>query len=267
METFKLTKYYAKRRGVRYPWSFLRQKERFAAVDKVSIKVKQGEIFGILGPNGAGKTTFLKLLATLTLPSSGRALINGYDTVAQEKMVKSSIGVINSEERSFYWRLSGRRNLEFFARLYNLNSKQIQGKIEELAHLFGVCEILDARFGEFSSGTKQKIAIMRGLLHDPRILIMDEPTQNLDPSAVHSLHLIIKEKVVREQGRTVVLATQRLEEARELCHRVAIIDKGLIRFCGTIAEFQRIAGYNEVLTEPSSLKKIFIKFINPEESS
>ncbi len=235
-------------------------------VNKVSIEVKQGEIFGLLGPNGAGKTTFLKLLATLILPSSGKALINGYDTVAQEKMVKSSIGVINSEERSFYWRLSGRRNLEFFARLYNLNSKEIQGKIEELAHVFGVQGILDARFGEYSSGTKQKIAITRGLLHDPQILIMDEPTQGLDPGSVHSLHQIIKEKIVGEQDKTVILATQRLEEAKELCHRVAIIDKGLIRFCGTIPEFQRITGYNEALTQPPSLEKIFIKFINSEES-
>ena len=262
-----MTKYYAKRRKVRYPWSFLQKKERFAAVNKVSIKVKQGEIFGILGPNGAGKTTFLKLLATLILPSSGKALVNGYDTVAQEKMVKSSIGVINSEERSFYWRLSGRRNLKFFARLYNLDSKQIQGKIEELAHLFNVQEILDARFGEYSSGAKQKIAIMRGLLHDPQILIMDEPTQSLDPNTVHSLHLIIKEKIVREQDKTVILATQRLEEAQELCHRMGIIDKGLIRFCGTIPEFQRITDYDEVLTELPSLEKMFIKFINSEESS
>jgi len=245
----------------------LRKKGQFAAVNKVSIKVKQGEIFGILGPNGAGKTTFLKLLATLILPSSGKALVNGYDTVAQEKMVKSSLGVITSEKRSFYWRLSGTRNLKFFAGLYNLNSKQIQGKIEELAHLFNVRELLDARFGEYSSGTKQKIAIMRGLLHNPQILIMDEPTQSLDPSTIHSLHLIIKEKIVREQGKTVILATQRLEEAKELCHRIAIMDKGLIRFCGTITEFQRITGYNEVLTEPPSLEKIFIKFINSEESS
>lgn len=210
----------------------------------------------------------LKLLATLILPSLGKALVNGYDTVAQEKMVKSSIGVINSEERSFYWRLSGRRNLEFFARLYNLNSKQIQVKIEKLANLLNMQQgILNARFGEYSSGIKQRMAIMRGLLHDPQILIMDEPTQNLDPSTVHSLHLVIKERIVREQGKTVILATQRLEEAQELCHRIAIIDKGLIRFCGTIPEFQRITGYSEALTQPPSLEKIFIKFINSEESS
>jgi len=265
VETFELTKYYRRGKKARFFRSFLGKRKRFAAVNKVSIKVKQGEIFGILGPNGAGKTTLLKLLAALILPSSGEALVNGYHTVTQEKMVRSSIGVINSEERSFYWRLSGRRNLEFFARLYNLNSKEIKRKIEEIAQLFGVQDILDTRFGEYSSGTKQKIAIMRGLLHNPKILIMDEPTQGLDPVSIHSLRLIIKEKIVREQDKTVILATQRLEEAKELCHRVAIIDKGLIRFCGTIPDFKIITGYNEALTQPSSLERLFIKFINSEE--
>jgi ABC-2 type transport system ATP-binding protein len=200
--------------------------------------VKTGEIFGLLGPNGAGKTTLLKILSCLVLPDAGRAELYGCD-VRHEDKVKFRLGLVHSDERSFYWRLSGRDNLRFFARLYDVPGKRINARIDELLHKVDLTEAAPRRFSDYSSGMKQRLAIARALLHDPPILLMDEPTRSLDPAASLSLRALIRDELKGRDGKTVLLATHNLREAEALCDRIAILVAGTVRQVGTIAEVRR----------------------------
>jgi len=211
--------------------------EEVRAVQDVNIAVEQGELLGLVGPNGAGKTTLIKLLSTLIVPTAGTATVNGYD-LQEEGRIKASIGLVTGDERSFYWRLTGRQNLEFFAALSGCSGHEARHRIEEVLESMGLADRADERFQTYSTGMKQRLALARGLLHDPRILFMDEPTKSLDPTATHRLHRLIKEDLAGRQGKTVLLTTHRLEEAELLCDRVAIMDRGLIRVCGTLAELR-----------------------------
>ncbi len=213
------------------------------ALDTVSLEIHRGEIFGLLGPNGAGKTTLLKLLACLILPSSGRAIVNGYSILEQEHGVKSSIGYVTSDERSFYWRLTGRENLRFFAHLYGLSGKALE---QRCAELMGKVELdeeqADERFMYYSSGMRQRLALARALLHDPPILYMDEPTRSLDPLTGRHLRNFIREVLVEQDAKTVLLCTHNLREADDLCQRVGILVRGRMRRVGTPEALRRWAG-------------------------
>ncbi len=236
IEVFQLEKTFVKKRSVRdlltHPF---RRAERIHALRGVDLRVGTGEIFGLLGPNGAGKTTLLKVLSCLVLPDRGRALVAGEDTV-HEGRVKPRIGLVHTDERSFYWRLSGRENLAFFARLYDVPRKRIKPRIDELLIRVDMTEAADRRFSDYSSGMKQRLAIARALLHDPPILLMDEPTKSLDPSSALSLRSFVKDELQRRDGKTVLLATHNLREAEILCDRIAILVKGRVRQVGTVAE-------------------------------
>jgi ABC-2 type transport system ATP-binding protein len=207
------------------------------AVDKVNLTVEQGELFGLLGPNGAGKTTLIKLLCTLIVPTAGTARINGYD-LWQETAIKASIGLVTGDERSFYWRLSGRQNLEFFAALHGFSPDPARRRVQEVLDLVELAEVADEQFQTYSTGMRQRLSIARGLLHVPQLLFLDELTKSLDPMATRHMHDLIKNRLVGQEGVTVFLATHRLEEAEQLCHRVAIMDQGRIRACGTIPELR-----------------------------
>jgi len=221
IETFNLTKYF--------------NRTKVKALDNINIKVKHGEIVALLGPNGAGKTTLLKILSTLVLPTDGTAYINGYEIIKDEYYVKKCIGLITGEERSFYWRLTGRQNLEFFAALCNLKKSQIK---ERLDYLFKVFEIEnpDRRFYEYSTGIKQRFGIIRSLLHEPDVLLMDEPTKSLDPFSARNLREFIRERVVRKMGKTVIFTTHRLEEIRDFCDFAVLMFEGEIISCGKLSE-------------------------------
>jgi len=232
IETKNLGKKYPIPKGYRELLFHPFLKKEKPALENVSIQVQKGEIFGILGPNGSGKTTLLKILSTLILPSSGYALIHGMDVVKHEKEIKSIIGVVVSDERSFYWRLTGRENLSFFSTLNNIPGDEALQKIEEIAMQLGFADQLDHRFQEYSSGTRQKMAIARGLLTDPEILFMDEPTRSLDPEISRNLRTFIKEVLVRRYGKTIFLSTNNIQEAEDICDRVAIIHKGTIKQSG-----------------------------------
>ena len=221
------------------------RKKELIALENVNIKVKEGELFGILGPNGAGKTTLIKVLCTLILPNEGTAYVNGYDVVEDEEKVKASIGLVTSEERSFYWRLTGRKNLEFFASLHNFSNSEAKSRIDEMLRIVGLEDRADDRFDSYSTGMKHRMAIARGLLNDPEILFMDEPTRSLDPYAAQKLREFIKEDLVREQRKTVFLSTHHLEEAEQLCNRIAIIDKARIKACGALSELRKMVGEQE----------------------
>ena len=222
------------------------------AVDGVSLEILKGELFGLLGPNGAGKTTLVKMLCTLILPDGGRAEVNGFD-LSNEDHVKASIGFVSGEERSFYWRLSGRQNLEFFATLHGLSAGEAAERIRRLAEWLDLGEFLDRRFDRYSSGMKQRLGIARGLLNDPQILFLDEPTRSLDPTSAGHLRDIVKQ-LVRERGHTVVLVTHQLREAEELCDRIAIMHKGRLRVVADLPSLYRQAGVRHYRLRVRGLK-------------
>jgi ABC-2 type transport system ATP-binding protein len=239
IEGFQLEKSFAKKRSIKdLVASPLTSPPRVRALDGVDLHVKTGEIFGLLGPNGAGKTTLVKILSCLVLPDRGRALIDGVD-VRHENKVKPRLGLVHSDERSFYWRLSGRENLKFFARLYDVPGARIKSRIDELLVKVDLVEAADRAFSGYSSGMKQRLAIARALLHDPPILLMDEPTRSLDPAACLSLRAFIRDELKGRDGKTILLATHNLREAETLCDRIAILVAGSVRQTGTIAEVRR----------------------------
>jgi ABC-2 type transport system ATP-binding protein len=216
-----------------YPTSFARLKKLFGmqvkppveALKKVSLEVKEGEIFGLIGRNGAGKTTLSKIIATLVQPSSGRVLVNGFDTVRDEVKVRSLIGLATAEERSFYWRLSAEQNMLFFARLYGMKDIPARRKIVLLFEEMGLTALANRRFSELSTGNKQRLAIARALLADPPVLLLDEPTRSLDPLAAADMRALI----LSLKNVSILLTSHNLSEVEELCQRVAIISSGEIR--------------------------------------
>lgn len=199
--------------------------KNICVLNEVSFEVKQGEIFGIIGPNGAGKTTLLKILSTLILPTKGTAHINGYDIVKEQIKVKVSIGLVTGDERSFYWRLTGRKNLEFFATFYNIPKKLAKERIDYLTDLIKI-ENIDKRVAEYSSGMKQRLGIARSLLHNPPVLLMDEPTKSLDPGNAYDLRLFMKEDLSKKEGKTIIIATHNLNEAKQICDNVCLLNQG-----------------------------------------
>lgn len=214
-----------------------RSRREVVAVDQVSLEVRTGELFGLLGPNGAGKTTLIKLLCTLVTPTSGSAQIEGID-LHHASRVLQVVGMASGDERSFYWRLSGRANLEFFAALYGLDRSAARQRAAELLEQFDLVTQAERPFRTYSSGQKQRLSIARALLHRPRVLFLDEPTRSLDPTATMNLHVFIEEELLRRAGMTILLTTHRLDEAQRLCQRIAIMDRGRIQACGTPDELR-----------------------------
>jgi ABC-2 type transport system ATP-binding protein len=240
IETHSLVKRFPRAQGWRDLARLLprwRDRQGITALDGVDLAVRRGEVFGLVGPNGAGKTTLIKILCALILPTAGRAQVNGYD-LGQEQAIKTSVGLVAGDERSFYWRLSGRDNLIFFGRLHGLGRGRAAERAEELLAQVGLAEVADRRFQTYSAGLRQRLAIARGMLHAPPILFMDEPTLSLDPNATRRIHGLIRDELVDRRGTTVFLATHRLDEATALCDRVAILDRGRVRAAGTLAELQ-----------------------------
>jgi ABC-2 type transport system ATP-binding protein len=246
IEVEALTKVYVKKRSLR---QILRRPfgtaERVTALDGVDLRVQAGEIFGLLGPNGAGKTTLLKILTGLVVPTRGGARVAGHDVLTAGVGARSGIGFVTSEERSFYWRLSGRENLHFFGRLSNLSGPRLRRRCQELMDQVEVSAFADRPFMDYSSGMKQRLAVARALLHDPRVLVMDEPTRSLDPSAARHLRDMVRDVLNRQQGKTVLLATHNLDEAESLCHRIAILSRARVRRLGTVAEIRALESPKE----------------------
>ncbi len=194
----------------------------------ISLTVGRGELLGLLGPNGAGKTTLLKAMATLLLPDRGTIVVDGVDVCAQPLAAKRKIGFCLSEERSFYYRLTARSNLEFFATLHGLHGAAMRRRVEEVAREVDLVDALDRRFAAFSSGMRQRLTVARALLGDPAIMVLDEPTRAVDPVHAEELRRFIREHLVDRLGKTVILATNLLEEAWQLCDRIAVVNDGVI---------------------------------------
>ena len=224
-------------------WS--RKRKHVVALDRISLFVRRGEIFGLLGPNGAGKTTLIRILATLVLPDSGDAWVNGYHVVREEAMVRRSIGVMSGDVRSVYWKLTGRENLLFFGRLYGLTGQALRNRVNQLLQFFELEEWADQPVEDYSSGMKHKIGLARALIHDPPILLLDEPTIGLDPAMANAVRQLICR--LRERGKTILLTTHYMEEAELLCDRIALIDRGRIVAEGSPDELKAKLGRARVV--------------------
>ena len=216
-----------------------RHRELTEAVKDVSLEIQEGEFFGMLGPNGAGKTTLIKMLCCLVLPNSGTAQVFGHDIIKEEQSVKELVGLVSAEERSFFWRITGRENLQFYAALYQIPKQQANTRINDLLELVGLADDADTRFQNYSTGMRQKLAIARGLLSEPRVLFVDEPTRSLDPVSAQAVRLFLKERLA-DEGKTVVLATHNLNEAEQLCDRLSIMDHGHLKALGSVDELRSI---------------------------
>ena len=222
-----------------------RAPEPFVAGDGVSFAVQSGEIFGLLGPNGAGKTTTIRMLSTLLEPTDGTATIAGYDIVRQATQVRQSLGAVLTGERSIYWKLTGRENLEYFAALYHLPPAVAKRQIVELLDRLELANKADEYVERYSSGMKQRLAIAKALLANPPVLLLDEPTVGLDPQSARNLRDLILE--ARDEGRTVLLTTHYMEEADQLCDRIGIIDLGRIIALDTPARLKQSIRQLDVL--------------------
>ena len=196
------------------------------AVKGISFDVDYGELFGLVGPNGAGKTTTIKMLTTLLTPTSGTAKVLGFDVVEDYLDIRRRIGIIFGGERGLYYRVSGRENLRYFADLYGVPLSKRDGIINELLGIVGLADRADERVEGYSRGMKQRLHIAKGLINDPQLIFMDEPTIGLDPEAARETRAMIKGLV--EKGKTILLTTHYMFEADELCQRIGVISGGKI---------------------------------------
>src|SRR3989442_1917864 len=198
------------------------------AVDGITLQIPRGELFGLLGPNGAGKTTAIKVLVTLLLPTSGSARVAGFDVARETQQIRERISMVSGGESSGYGLLTVREQLWMFSQFYGLPSRAALGRIDELWKVVGLFEERHRRVSALSSGMRQKMNLVRGLLPDPEILFLDEPTLGLDVGAARDVRAYIREWVRQRPGRTILLTTHYMHEAEELCDRVAIIHKGAV---------------------------------------
>jgi ABC-2 type transport system ATP-binding protein len=247
IETVDISKSFRRVRTMKdlafYRW----RSESVTAVDNVSLQIGEGELFGLLGENGAGKTTLIRMMSTTILPTAGRAMVLGHDVVREAETVRGLIGIVTGDERSFFWRLSGRQNLEYFAALYHLPRSSIRGRIDHLLEVLDVAEAADRRFDGYSTGTKQRFAIARGMLTEPKVLFLDEPTRALDPIAAEELRDHIANNIVGRLGYTALLATHTLSEAEAICDRIAIMRGGHVVQVGTVDELRAGLGLTPIL--------------------
>jgi ABC-2 type transport system ATP-binding protein len=197
--------------------------DELTAVERLSIRVEEGEIFGFLGPNGAGKTTTIRMLTALIAPTQGEAKIAGYELGRQDNEIRKNVGIL-TESPGLYDRLSAERNLEFFARLYEV--EDVAGQIESYLRMLGLWDRRHEDAGTFSKGMRQKLAIARALLHEPKVLFLDEPTSGLDPEAARLVREFIRS--LKQEGRTIFMCTHNLDEADRLCDRIAVFNVHLL---------------------------------------
>jgi len=212
------------------------------ALRDLTLSIATGDCIALLGPNGAGKTTLLRLIGGLIYPTSGSVEINGFDTETHNLEVRRSVGFVMNEERSFYWRLTGVQNLEFFGALDNIGRQELRGRISKLLQLVGLGNDGDKRVAHYSTGMRQRLGIARGLLCEPEILLLDEPTRSLDPVGADDLHELISNHLHARRNKTLIIATHDIQEAELLCNRVCCIFRGKVRGIRDLTEIRKQAG-------------------------
>jgi len=233
IEARQLRKTYRTTRGV-----FRREKVEQLALRGVDLAIEPGELFGLLGPNGAGKTTMTKIFTTLLLPTSGTAMVLGLDVVRDQWRLRRRIGFVFGGERGLYWRLSGLDNLRYFADLYRIPPEVTRKRIPELLGRLGLAGRERDRVELYSRGMKQRLHLARGLLNDPEVLFLDEPTIGLDPVGARELRVIVRE--LADAGKTIFLTTHYMFEADAICDRIAVIKGGEIVAEGTPNSIKKV---------------------------
>lgn len=235
--------------------SFTAAKTVVKAVDGVSFEARDGEITGLLGPNGAGKTTTLRMLYTLMKPDSGRVLVDGRDTATEAEAVRRALGVL-PDARGVYKRLTARENIAYFGELHGLDAATVAARTDSLVRALNMQDFIDRRTEGFSQGQRTKTAIARALVHDPRNVILDEPTNGLDVMTTRGLREFLKQ--LRAEGRCVVFSSHIMQEVAALCDRIVIIARGQVVAAGTADELRAQTG-------EENLEDAFVKAIGSEE--
>ena len=228
-----------------------RKRGEIRAVDRVSFCCQPGQIYGLLGANGAGKTTTLRLLATILQPTDGTARVAGFDIKEQPEQVRARVGFL-STATALYGRLTARETVEYFGRLNGLNGSALQRRVEELFALLAIGAFAERRCDQLSTGLKQKVSIARTLVHDPPVMIFDEPTVGLDVMTARTIVRFIRD--CRDQGKTVIFSTHVMSEAEKLCDTIGIIHDGRLLAEGTLAELRHRVGVEE-------LDEIFVRTV------
>ncbi|MCJ7497538.1 MAG: ATP-binding cassette domain-containing protein [candidate division Zixibacteria bacterium] len=228
-----------------------KKKGEIRAADNVNIECKPGKIFGLLGLNGAGKTTLMRLLSTVLKPTSGTAKVNGFDILTDSQKVKASIGFLSSDT-ALYPRLTAEETVTYFARLNGIEEEIIQKILENIFKIFDMENFRDRRVDKLSSGMKQKVSLARTIIHDPEVLILDEPTLGLD--VITSKNIIQFIRRAKEENKCVLFSTHIMHEAEKLCDEIAIIHNGKILAAGTLGELQNRARLKD-------LDEVFIKLV------
>lgn len=228
-----------------------RKRGTVVGANAVSFECKPGEVYGLLGVNGAGKTTTLRMLATILKPSSGRAVIAGYDAITQAEKVRANIGFL-STATALYGRLTARETIEYFGRLNGLGGAALNKRVDQLLEMLGISEYAKGRCDKLSTGMKQKVSIARTIVHDPAVMIFDEPTLGLDVLASRGIVQFIRQ--CRAEGKTVIFSSHVMSEVDKLCDRVGIIHGGRIMAEGTLPELKERAGTND-------LEEVFVRVV------
>lgn len=221
------------------------------ALKDVNFNVPRGEVLGLLGENGAGKTTTLRILATMLKPTKGTAILNGNDILKNQQAVRKEIGILFGSEMGLYDRLTAKENIAYYAKLNDMDKVKIEERIDYLVDILDMGEYIDRRVGKFSKGMKQKTAIARSIVHNPPIMLFDEPTAGLDVTAARIIHNFINE--CRKEGKTVVFSSHSMTEVEKLCERIAIIHKGVIVETGSIESLK--TKYNK------NLEDLFVELV------
>jgi ABC-2 type transport system ATP-binding protein len=209
------------------------------ALKDVSLEVRRGELFGLLGPNGAGKTTLIKILATLLLPSRGRAVVDGLDVATQADDIRRRISMVSGGETSGYGLLTVEENLWMFARFHGMDNATVKRRVNDLMEIVGIADRRRSKIGDLSTGLRQKMNFIRGFISDPTIVFLDEPTLGLDVQAAREVRAFVRDWIEQHPERTLLLTTHYMAEADKLCHRLAIIDQGEVKVCDTPANLKR----------------------------
>jgi ABC-2 type transport system ATP-binding protein len=217
----------------------VRRSEAVEALRDVSLEIPRGELFGLLGPNGAGKTTLIKILVTLLLPTSGRARVAGFDVATQARDVRWRIAMVSGGEETGFGMLTLTEQLWMFAQLHGMRTREARRRIAELLEVVGLGAVASRKVSDLSTGMRQRLNLARGLLTEPEVLFLDEPTVGLDVEAARDLRVYVRHWMAERGDRTILLTTHYLAEAEELCDRVAIIDGGTILACDSPARLRR----------------------------
>ena len=227
------------------------------ALAGVSFSVEPGECVAIMGPNGAGKSTLFRILATLILPTEGRAAINGFDVLAQAQGTRRQFGYHTGGDEGFYTRLTGRANLAFFAAMNNLSANEIAARIAAVSEQIGISEALDAQVRTLSTGMTHRLGLARAILHEPPVLLLDEPTRSLDPLAASDFRRLLKEDLVKKHGTTLLFSSHSAAEVEEIADRVVLLEKGRVAAFDTPSRICALAGAPNLEEAAPKLMRLF----------